>query len=225
MIEQCINTSGEFYFGVFEEKSIGVYKSDNLGKEKSDGADAASTEASAIRKPKVLEKPSHERSPVSGLTRLMDSLKGNTTRISNQIKSDLAEVFPEYPFYGDIDSKTSLEILGMYATPEAINAIPLDEMAAVLRKASKGHFSVEEARNLKDAASTSIGVPDKEGVYAFRIKMNVSRLIGEKMRLEEIEEEIKRRTMDDEQVKNVSQIKGITELSAAAMVSEIGDIK
>lgn len=202
-----------------------IRQSENLGREKSDTADASVLAASAIRKPKVLERPNHERYPVSGLTRLMDSIKGNMTRISNQIKSDMVALFPEYPFYEDIDSRTSLEILKTYATPEAINAAPMDEIVAVLKKASRGHFKMEEAQNLKDAARNSVGVRDAEGVYAFRIKMNVSRLLEEKMHLKEVEEEVERRTKDNEQVNNISGIKGISELSAAAIVSEIGDIK
>ena len=202
-----------------------IRQSENLAKEISDTADASVLAASAIRKPKVLERPNHERYPVSGLTRLIDSMKSNITRISNQTKSDLVAVFLEYPFYEDIDSKTSLEILKRYATPEAMNAAPLYEIVAVLKRASKGHFKTEETQNFKDPASISIGVQDIEGVYAFRIKMNVSILLEEKMHLEGVKEEVERRTYDNEQVKNISSTIGISELSAAAIVSEIGNIK
>ena len=199
--------------------------SENLGREKSDIADASILASTAIRKPEILDSQNHERSPLSGLTRLMDSIKCNVTRITNLIKSDLAAVFPEYPFYEDIDSKTSLEILRRYATPESIVAAPLDEIVELLRKASKGHFGVKEAQKLKDSALKSIGAPDRERVYALMIKINVDRLTDEKGHLADIEEEVKKRSRDNEQVKNISNIKGISTLSEASIISEIGSIK
>ena len=201
-----------------------IRMADNLGREKSDGVDARILAGTAIKKPEILESHNHERSPLSGLTRLMNTIRSNITRLTNQIKSDLAAVFPEYPFYGDIDSKTSLQILQKYAVPEKITEVPLEGLAAEIRKASKGHFGLEKARELRDAAMNSIGIHDAEGIYALRIRCNISRIFEEKVHLARIENEIREWSSKNEHVHNISNISGISVISAAAMVSEIGNI-
>ena len=103
-------------------------KSENLGREKSDDADASILAATAIRKPNILESHNHERSTLSGITRLLESVKRNVTRINNQIKADLAAVFPEYPFYEEIDSKTSLAILEACPVPEVLRNVKIEEL-------------------------------------------------------------------------------------------------
>lgn len=92
----------------------------NLGKEKSDDADTSTLASTARLMPKILDRDSHERGSLSALTRLAESIGENITRIRNQIKSDIAAIFPEYPYYDEIDSKTSLDILEKYTTPEML---------------------------------------------------------------------------------------------------------
>ncbi len=70
----------------------------NLGKEKSDDTDVSILASTARLMPKILERDSHERASLSVLTRLAESIGENVTRIRNQIKSDIAAIFPEYPY-------------------------------------------------------------------------------------------------------------------------------
>ena len=58
----------------------------NLGREKSDGADTSVLAATARIKQSILDTGSHERSPLSGITRMMESVKKNITRLIVQIK-------------------------------------------------------------------------------------------------------------------------------------------
>ena len=81
-----------------------------------------------------------------------------------------------------------------------------------------GKFSVG------DFGKKLIGVDNTDGVYAFRIRQNVARLISEKKHAKDIEKEILKITENDENVKNIDDMKGIGPVSAAAITSEIGDI-
>lgn len=196
----------------------------NLGKEKSDGVDASILASTGRLMPSILEKGNHERSDLSGLTRLMEMLKNNITRITNQIKSDLAAVFPEYPYYDDVDSKTSLEILDRFTTPEIIRKSSVEDITSILKSASRGHFDREDADNIIKLAINSIGIPDPDGVYVYRIKVNVARLREEEKTLCNVKKEIEQRSSGNTDVEHITAINGIGTQSAATIVSEIGDI-
>ena len=197
----------------------------NLGREKSDCADASVLAATARIKPSILGTGSHERSPLSGITRMRESVKKNITRLIVQIKSDLAAVFPEYPFYDDVDSLISLYILMKYATPASITSAALQDILATMRISSKNHCGEEHVRKILGLAREGIGIPDTDGVYAYRIRMNVLILKDEKVRLCEIEEEVKGRSFGNQDISNISAIWGMREMNASTIVSEIGDIK
>ena len=196
----------------------------NLGKEKSDGADASILASTARLMPKILDRDSHERASLSALTRLAESIGENITRVRNQIKSDIAAIFPEYPYYDEIDSKTSLDILERYTTPEMLLDAPISELSSLIDRASRHHYGMEEAEIIVEKARESIGVPDSENACSFRIRVNVARLREEKEALKRVQKEVERRSAGNNDVENISDIKGIGTLSAACIVSEIGNI-
>ena len=196
----------------------------NLGKEKSDGVNASILASTRRLMPSILDRGNHERSDLSGLTRLAEMLKNNITRITNQVKSDLAAVFPEYPYYEDVDSKTSLEILERFTTPEILRNSSPDDIAAILKSASRGHFNREDANNLMKLAINSIGIPDPDGIYAYRIRVNAGRIREENKTLCNVKKEIEKRSSGNMDIDHITAIKGIGTQSAATIVSEIGDI-
>lgn len=83
----------------------------NLGKEKSDDADSSILTSTARLIPKILDRDSQESGLLSSLTMLAESIGENITRIMNQIKPHVAAIFPKYPYYDKINSKTSLDIV------------------------------------------------------------------------------------------------------------------
>ncbi len=233
-----MNPTGNYHMPVkhfLESNSFPVYVIDarrtehlriiqNLGKEKSDPEDAAVLASTARLDPSAMVSRGHERMPESGLTRMLEHLKMSATTITNIIASDLAAVFPEYTDIFDIEAKTSLKILERYATPVNIRNAGEDELFALMNT-GKGHYSMDDARNLMHVAETSIGIPDPGDVYAYRIRMNALRLREEKDRIRQLEAEINSRMSENTDVKNISDIHGVSATSAAAIVSEIGDIK
>ncbi len=66
-----------------------------------------------------MEKKCHNTDPLSGIKRLMDSIRSEIANLENMIKSGIAAVFFE-SHREDIDSSTSLAILQVYTTPEVI---------------------------------------------------------------------------------------------------------
>ena len=201
-------------------------KMSNLGKEKSDTVDSAMLASAPWKNKELFDKNVHRKDAVSGLTRLHHSVTKNITRITNIIGSDLACVFPEFTdVFSGIETKTSLAILDQFTTPSLIVKAGIDSVLKVMQKTSRNHYGRENAQKLVEIAKESIGIPDIDCVYAFRIRQNVARLNSEKKQLKEIDEKILELTKNDENVKRIDDMKGIGPMNAAAIVSEIGDIK
>ncbi len=201
-------------------------KMENLGKEKSDAVDAAMLASTPWKDKKAFDRNTNVRDPLSELTRLHDSVTKNITRITNIIGSDLACIFPEFKeVFPDIGTAISLAILDQFTTPGAAVKVGMERVWNVMQKASRNHYRIEETAKLINLAKETIGIPDEYGIYTFRIRQNVARLISEKKQLKEIEEKIHKLAENNENVKRIDGIKGIGLVNAAAIVSEIGDIK
>lgn len=165
-VRHFLESSGLPVYVVDARKTEHMRIIQNLGKEKSDPEDASVLPSTARLDPSAVDSKGHDRLPESGLARLLEQLKRSSTALTDMIGSDLAAVFPEYAGMFRIDSKTSMKILEKYATPEnIINAGDADLYSAM--NTGKGHYSIDDARNLRAAAETSVGIPDPSGVYAF----------------------------------------------------------
>ena len=201
-------------------------KMSNLGKEKSDRVDAAMLASTPWMAHNAFDKPVHRRGTASGLTRLHDSVTKNITRITNIINSDLACVFPEFTvLFPDVGSKTSIAILERFTVPSGIVSAGMDTVLKVMQRASRNHYKKEDGERLMELAGDSVGIPDTDNIYTFRIRKNIARLVSENKQLKEIDERIIKLTEDNENVKRIDALNGIGPVNAAAIVSEIGGIE
>ena len=148
----------------------------------------------------------------------------NVTRIVNYINADLTVVFPEFTDLLTIDSKTGMAILEKYTTPDNITALSKDKLLNLMKKEGRNHYSAVDAEKIMEVARNSIGVPDKQGVFTFRIRTNIERLRNDKALLKNVEKEIERMSDGNSDVKRLMDMKGIGKMNAATIVSEIGDI-
>ena len=83
----------------------------NLGTEKSDPEDAHVLASTPWFDQRYREKPGHDRSSLSEITRERDMIRKNVTRIINRMHGDLAAAFPEFSDLLAIDSTTGIAIL------------------------------------------------------------------------------------------------------------------
>ena len=77
----------------------------------------------------------------------------------------------------------------------------------LISKASRNHYDREEAEYLIRAARESIGFPDTDGIFAYRIRMNVARLREEKENLKAIRKEVAMRSSNNEDIDCISAIR------------------
>jgi len=135
----------------------------------------------------------------------------------------LDQVFPEYDkLFSDTFGVTSTEILLKYPTPEDMLTVSTRKLTTLLRKASKGRFGEEKAKQLKAIARGSFGVSFAKDAFAFQIKQLVEQLVFLENQIEELEEQISVLLHQINAV--ITTISGIGDTLGAIIISEIGDI-
>ena len=225
-IQHFLESNGYVVYYVDPRVSNSARRISNLGKEKSDPVDAHILASTPWDVEKAMERKPHIRPGTSQLTRLLESVKKNSSRIINMLSADLGAVFPEFlDFFPDISKSTPLALLERYSTPENIARAGVSEVFGIMNRSSRGQRGLEDAQELLHIAEQSIGIPDVDGTYAFRIRENVKRLRAELDSIREIEEEILEKTEGNEDVKRIDDIRGIGPMNAATIVSEIGPIE
>ena len=161
----------------------------------------------------------YQKFALKQLTRLRGSLVTGRSRYLIQLTNVLDCIFPEFkPFFGHRFSVTALYILAHYSSPEAIanmNSRSYD----ILRRKSRGKFSMDKFVKLKLLAKNTVGVFDD----CYRVELETLLELYSQIdaKICELENEI-REIIETLNPPTLS-INGIGAISAAVIVSEFGD--
>jgi transposase len=153
------------------------------------------------------------------LTRLRNSLVKGRSRYLIQLTNVLDCIFPEFkPLFDNKFTVTALYILANYPSPEAIanmNSRSYD----ILRRKSRGKFSMDMFVRLKSLAKNTVGVFDDCYRIELETLLDLHSLIDTK--INDLESQI------TQIIKTINpptlSIRGVGEVSAATIVSEFGD--
>lgn len=174
----------------------------------------------------ISEKPYHPHGTafyptfaLKQLTRLRSSLVTSRSRYMIQLTNVLDCIFPEFkPLFGNKFSVTALYILANYPSPEAIanmNSRSFD----ILRRKSRGKFSMDKFVKLKALAKNTVGVYND--CYRVELEALLELYLQIDAKICELDKEI------TEIIETINpptlSIKGIGAISAAVIVSEFGD--
>ena len=153
------------------------------------------------------------------LTRLRSSLVSGRSRYLIQLTNVLDCVFPEFkPLFSNRFGATALYILANYPSPEAIanmNSRSYD----ILRRKSRGKFSMDKFVKLKSLAKNTVGVFDE--CYRIELETLIDLYSQIDSKIDQVESEITKiiETLNSPTL----SIKGVGTISAAIIVSEFGD--
>ena len=153
------------------------------------------------------------------LTRMRSSLVTGRSRYLVQLTNVLDCVFPEFkPLFSNKFSVTALYILANYPSPEAISNMN-SRSFDILRRKSRGKFSMDKFVKLKALAKNTVGVYDE--CYRIELETLLDLYLQIDAKIDELETEI---TAIIEKLNPPTlSIKGIGPISAAVIVSEFGD--
>ena len=135
----------------------------------------------------------------------------------------LDQVFSEYDkFFSDTFGVTSKEVLLNYPTPEDMLTVSTDELAELLKKASRGRFREDKAKELQSLADNTFGIHFAKDAFAFQIRQLIEQLVFLENQIVELENKIA--LLLEQMGSFITTISGIGDTLGAIIVSEIGDI-
>lgn len=157
------------------------------------------------------------------LTRFRLTLNQQITDSKRRILTILDQVFPEFEsMFSNIFGKTGRHLLKRYPTPEEMEVVSLRKLTNLITKLSKGRFKKEKAQEVLEKAKTSFGIT--LGLESLTLQL--------KILLETLEFTEGQLNLVDTQVENLLPdacvlltLPGVSKTLAAAIISEIGDIK
>lgn len=157
------------------------------------------------------------------LARFRESLKDSCADYKRQVITILDQVFPEYDkLFSNMFGESSKAFLKTYGTPEQTVDANTKSLATLLRKASRGRHSTDKARELKDAASRSVGLTLCADAFAFQLRILIDQIEFTEKQLAEIEEKIAAQLSEINSV--IQTIPGVGPATGAIILGEIGDI-
>lgn len=198
----------------------------NLNTEKSDPIDASVLAGLPWIDARFRETNSHQRYPISELTRLHQKMKKMETQLKNSLHSDLVRVFPEFVnLVKERNSKTVLKLLEKYPKPSKIIAASEKDLVRLVKNTSRGNYGLDFVKKVRELAENTIGVPDKEDAVEYRVKFFIKRIWEIKASIKKLEKEINRRTKGNEEIQMIADMRGIERLKAVSMYGEVGPIE
>ena len=159
---------------------------------------------------------------IKSLCRFHKDLKNKAAEAKIQLKTYIDQLFPELSgfFKDNLDIKTAHELLKLYQSPEDISKVNLTKLSNLLIKSSRGKYDKNRAIELKKLASNSVGI--NNFALSIQIKMTIELIELLESQIKDIEKQVSDFIKKSDNV--ITSIPGIGDMTAAIIISEIGDI-
>ena len=143
-------------------------------------------------------------------------------RLKIQLTSYVDEVFPElqYFFKSGLHQKSVYALLKEAPTPETITSMHMTHLASLLMKNSHGHFTRNQAKELRVLARKSVGTSDS--ALSIQITHSITQIELLDSQLNKIEEEMTDIMKFNDSV--IMTIPGIGYINGGMILGEIGNI-
>ena len=213
--------SNNFSFMEFNPLLISKFvRSKSLRNTKTDSLDAQSIAQYLMTVEYKPYPPSfYHMDKLKSLTRFRDSLVRQRSRQLIELTNILDKVFPEFkPFFEGRFSATALYILANYQSPERISNMNAKSYE-ILRKKSRGRFTMAKFVQLKSLAKNTVGRSDDFLLQQMEMLLDIHAQLDAK--ISEVEGLIQECIMGIDPP--ILTIPGIGYLSAAVILSEYGD--
>ena len=159
---------------------------------------------------------------IKSLCRFHKVLKEKASIAKIQLKTYVDQLFPELNsfFKDNLDLKTAHELLKCYQSPLDIINVNLTKLSNLLVCSSRGKYDKSRAIELKDLASNSVGINNH--ALSIQIKMTIELIELLESQIKDIEKQVSDFIKKSDNV--ITSIPGIGYMTAAIIISEIGDI-
>ena len=143
--------------------------------------------------------------------------------LKRKITALLDQVFPEFETQFDsIFCKSAVAVLKQYPTPAKLSRAQVGKLTEILQTASNGRFGEWKARQLKELAKDSFGIPECEDVYSALLLLYLDQLQSLQDGAASLEHRIAE--IFSQFGSTLPSITGIGPVLGAVILSEIRDI-
>lgn len=165
---------------------------------------------------------SYQISVLKSITRARYRLNKEIQPLQNRFVRLLHILFPEVcNFFDRVYCKTALALFSAFPSAKDIAQCNILKLTNLLQSASKGRLKRDKAEKLKALARSSIGTYNKGD--AFELRLYAARIEFLLTQRKELEKEID--SIMDEFRSPIVSIPGISNLTGAIILAEIGDIR
>jgi transposase len=121
--------------------------------------------------------PDDRRAAAREISRLRAEMTQLRSSQLTKLGTVLDALFPEFAAcFASLGSPSALAVLARWATPVTLAAARPSEVTRVLHTVSRGHLGATKARQLREVAASSVGVPDPYGATATAVQTLVAHL-------------------------------------------------
>jgi len=210
---------------VFNPFQIKAYRQVGLRKTKTDAVDSfwiADFLRIGRTPPMIVPSPSTRQ--MRELARFRFTLLQRQSDIHRRALTILDRVFPEYlTLFSSPFSPTSQALLRQAISPEAFASRSLEDLTQTIRRASRGHLGLEQARQLHSLAQDSLGIRSLGAVAYQEMQLLLDQLALLDDQIATLDRELERLLQQTHSY--LTTIPGLGVTLAATILGEIGDIQ
>lgn len=212
-----------FKIGIINPIQTSSFRKSNIRKVKNDKVDSTLIiKCLMMNCYNLLTEYDVEMIELKSLCRYRHNLITMRTKSKIQLASYIDQLFPELNsfFKNNIHINSSYQLLKQYSNPKEIANVNLTKLSNILISASRGKYNKEKAKELKLLAKNSIGINNP--ALSIQIKLTIQQIELYSIQILEIENKINSYMNKSDNV--IQSIPGIANITAAIIISEIGNI-
>lgn len=157
------------------------------------------------------------------LSRFRNYLVSSIGDLKRKVICVLDQVFPEYhTAFSDIFGETSKELLTHFQTADDFENITSEQLEKALENVSLKSFARNKVTRISELAAASFGLKFCSDSFSLQLKLLIEQIRFIEAQVSDVEAEIK--SILDKLNSPITTIPGIADVTAAAILGEIGDI-
>lgn len=156
---------------------------------------------------------------------MYDQLMKDLQVVQGRVHQWIDRYFPEYTkVFADWEGKASIQVLKMGLFPEEITEMDEQQILTEIRNEVKRGVGLKKVRHLKEVSSKSVGVKEARSMARVKIQTLIDQYVLLHEKINEVWEMVQALISTIPGVKEMTDIKGIGDITIASFLAEAGDI-
>ncbi len=219
-------TAAEYTVRVLNPLQVHAYQGTDIRKRKTAKTDAVwIADFVRINQGEPPANKSETQLQIRELARFRCNLVNQIGDAKRRVVGLLDRVFPEYEtLFSDVFLVSSRRLLAEAVTAQEVADFDLEEMAQLLKQASRGHFGHDKAQHIQQTARTSIGVTFLADAAQVEMSCLLEQITFLETQVVRVDEALAVLVAELPDYQCLLSIPGIGPVIAAMLLGEIGDI-